>query len=118
LGLGAGIFEKPLNVQLSQMVPEIQKTIGIALSQRSSRELSKSFEIFEKSSLSSKIQVLKVGSFSKIPGSRPGFIPDLGENPTNFDKMKKKVCTTFLEGEIKLAKTVRNLGRTYKKAWP
>ena len=75
VGLGAGIFEKPLNVQLSQMVPEIQKTLGIALSQRSSRELSKSFEIFEKSSLSSKIQVLKVDSFSKIPGSSPGFIP-------------------------------------------
>ena len=99
------------------MVPEKQNTLGIALSERSSRELSKSFKIFEKSSLSSKIQVLKVGSFSKIPGSRPGFIPDRGWDLTKCDKMKKKVCTSVLEGEKELGKTVRNLGRSHQIAW-
>ena len=86
VGLGAGIFEKPPNVQLSQMVPEIKNTLGIALSQRSSRELSKSFEIFKKSSMSSEIQVLKDDSFSKISGSGSGFIPDLVKIGGNMTK--------------------------------
>ena len=90
MGLGEVIFEKPPNVCLSQMFPEKQNTLGIVLSQRSSRELLKSFDFF-KSSLSSETQVLKVGSFSKIPGSDPGFIPDRGWDLTKCDKMKKSV---------------------------
>ena len=68
------------------MVSEKENTLGIALSQRSSRELSKSFEIFKKSSLSSKIQVLKVGNFSPISRVGLGFIPHLGGNGSENDK--------------------------------
>ena len=39
----------------------------------------------------------------------------VGKSENHPIENAKKKCNTFLEGEIKLAKTVRNLGRTYKK---
>ena len=96
MGLGACIFEKPPNVQLSQMVPEKQNTLGIALSQRSSRELSKSFEIFKKSSLSSEIQVLKVGDFSEIPRFGAILIPCRAGVLLKSDKSEKNNCAQII----------------------
>ena len=56
------------------------KTPSISrFSDRSSRELSKSFGIFKKSLLSSEIQLHKVDEISEISRSGSGFRQDLGE---------------------------------------
>ena len=74
------------------MVLKNINNLQIALSDRSSRELSKSFEIFEKSSLSSEIQLLKVDEISEISGSGPGSSQDLREIDLKMSKKNIEIC--------------------------
>ena len=56
-------------------------------------------------------------SYSFSPGQLPDHIQPVDQIFQNT-KVKKKVCTTFLEHEKELGKMLQNLGYMYKKAQP